>query len=94
MKSLLLSATLVALLPSTTRADNPMPPPPEGGLMTISQSECVDIETRVDGFCVLSRDRLGNIYMVFLIDGEVWQIRQVVGNGYNVIWTATPGELT
>ena len=92
MKSLT-PALCLALLASTTWADNPLPPPPEGGLMTISQSECVDIETRVEGFCVLSRDRLGNIYMVFLIDGEIWQIRQIVDDGYTVIWTATPGEL-
>jgi len=92
MNSIILALCL-ALWATTTRADNPLPPPPEGGLMTISQSSCVDIETRVDGFCVLSRDRFGNIYMVFLIDGKIWQIRQIVDDGYTVIWTATPGEL-
>lgn len=73
--------------------DNPMPPVPEGGLMLMMEGECTDIETQVRGYCVMSQDRQGNVYVIFAVNDEPVEIRQVVGNGYVVIWRATPGEL-
>lgn len=73
--------------------DNPIPPVPEGGLMLMMEGACTDIETQVEGYCVMSQDRQGNIYVMFAIDGELWEIRQVVGDTYEVIWRRTPGEL-
>jgi len=91
MKSLLLSAILAALLPSTTRADHPLPPVPAGGLTTTSQGDCVDTATQVPGYCIMQRDLMGRIYMVFLIDGLIWEIRHVTDGGYTVLWTADHG---
>lgn len=97
MKSLLLSATLVALLPSTTRADHPLPPVPAGGLMTTSEGDCVDTATQVPGHCIMQSDLMGRIYLVFLIDDLIWEIRHITDGGYTVLWTAdhaaTSGEM-
>jgi len=41
----------------------------------------------------MSSDVNGNIYLMFALDGELVEIRQVVGDGYVVVWTKTPGEL-
>lgn len=84
----------VALLATAATADNnPMPPPPEGGLTVMQEGPCKDIETQVEGYCVLSTDVNGNIYLMFAIDGELVEIRQVVGDSYITIWKQTPGEL-
>lgn len=87
-------AMMLSCLSSPVLADdNPMPPVPEGGLMVMMEGTCTDIETNVEGYCVMSQDRQGNIYVMFAVDGELLEIRQVVGNTYEVIWRATPGEL-
>lgn len=61
--------------------------------MVMNEGPCTDIATQVEGYCVMSSDVNGNIYLMFAIEGELVEIRQVVGNGYEVIWTKTPGEL-
>lgn len=87
-------ALCLALWGTTTRADNPLPPVPEGGLMVIYESECQDTATGVEGYCVVSQDRQGNQYVIFAVEGEVKEIRQVTGDTYVVIWALAPGELT
>lgn len=92
----LTTLTILSLCLSASLAvadDNPMPPVPEGGLMLMMEGSCRDIETQVEGYCVMSQDRQGNIYVMFAIDDELWEIRQVVGDTYIVIWRRTPGEL-
>lgn len=89
--ALALSSVLWA---STTRADNPLPPVPEGGLMVIYETNCTDAVTGVEGYCVVSQDRQGNQYVIFAVEGEVQEIRQVTGDTYTVIWAALPGDLT
>jgi hypothetical protein len=83
----------LGLLATPGIADNPMPPPPEGGLMVMQESPCTDIETGVEGYCVLSQDVQGNIYLMFAVDGELVEIRQVIGDGYVTIWKQVEGEL-
>lgn len=86
---LLALALLSGLIPATTRADNnPMPPVPEGGLMLMMESPCTDKATQVDGYCVMSQDRQGNIYVIFAVDGKPVEIRQVVGDSYVVLWSS------
>lgn len=87
-------ATSLAILPLGVMAESELPPVPEGGLMVIHESTCTDAATLVDGYCVVSQDREGNTYVIFAVEGEVQEIRQVVGDGYIVIWARTPGELT
>lgn len=77
--------------PLLARAENPLPPVPEGGIITVMEGTCTDKVTNVRGYCVMSQDRQGNIYVIFAVDGEVKEIRQVVGNSYIVLWSATPG---
>ena len=91
--SLLALALSLGVMPCMTRADNPMPPPPEGGLMVMAEGACRDVATQVERYCVVSQDRDGNVYVIMALDGEPVEIRQVVGNGYIVLWTQTPGEL-
>ena len=87
-------ATLLWCLSSTAQADNnPMPPPPEGGLTVMTEGPCTDIATQVEGYCVMSSDKDGNIYVMFATDGELTEIRKVVGDTYVVLWARTPGEL-
>jgi len=87
-------ALLSGLIPATSTADTyPIPPVPEGGLMVIVESDCTDIDTGVEGYCVLSQDRRGNNYVIFSVDGAVQEIRAIQGDTYIVVWTATPGEL-
>lgn len=94
MRALMTLTILSSCLSAPTRADdNPMPPVPEGGLMVMMEGACTDIKTNVEGYCVMSQDRQGNIYVIFAVDGVPVEIRQVVGDGYVVIWEATPGEL-
>lgn len=89
--ALVLSSGLWA---STTRADdNPKPPVPEGGLMVMTEGPCTDIATQVEGYCVMSQDMQGNVYLMFALEGELVEIRQVVGDSYVVLWARTPGEL-
>jgi hypothetical protein len=78
----------LGLLATTTKADNPLPPVPEGGLMLILETPCIDIATQVEAYCTISEDRLGNVYVYVEVDGEPWEIRQIVGDGYAVIWSA------
>lgn len=86
------------LLPTTVLSeDNPLPPVPEGGLMLVMEGACTDDASGVPGYCVMSQDRDGNIYVMFAVDGELVEIRQVVGDSYIVLWSSvTPvvlGEL-
>lgn len=83
-------ATLLWCLTSPANAE-PMPPPPEGGLMVITEGPCRDIATQAQGYCVMSSDVNGNIYVMFALDGELVEIRKVVGDTYEVVWTRTPG---
>ncbi len=92
MRTTLLHALCLSLVPTLGIAEEP-PPPPEGGLMVMQEGPCTDIETQVEGYCVLSTDVNGNIYLMFAIDDELVEIRQVVGDGYITIWKQTPGEL-
>ena len=84
----------LALWGTTIRADNPLPLVPEGGLTVIYEAPCQDRTTKIDGYCVMSQDRAGNVYVIFAVDGVPVEIRQVTGNTYSVVWTALPGELT
>jgi hypothetical protein len=93
MRVILLTTALWCLSSPAIADNNPMPPPPEGGLTVMQEGACKDIETQVEGYCVLSTDVNGNIYLMFAIDGELVEIRQVVGDGYITIWKQTPGEL-
>lgn len=89
MRTTALLALCLAVSATTTRAeDNPLPPVPEGGLMVVAQGDCTDAATGVEGYCVMSQDRQGNIYVIFAIDGEPREIRQVVGDTYKVIWSS------
>lgn len=89
MRTTALLALCLALWGTTTRADNPLPPVPEGGLMVVAQGDCTDVATGVPGYCVMSQDRQGNVYVIFAIDGEPREIRQVVGDTFKVIWSST-----
>jgi hypothetical protein len=55
--------------------------------MVIYESACTDSATQVEGHCVVSQDREGNQYVIFAVDGVPVEIRQVVGDGYTVIWS-------
>lgn len=85
---LLALVPFLTVLASTTKADNALPPVPEGGLSLIYQTPCIDIATQVEAYCTLSEDRLGNVYVYVEVDGEPWEIRQIVADGYAVIWSA------
>lgn len=91
---LALGLLLAMLATHGTADDNPLPAVPEGGLMVIYETTCTDAVTGVEGYCVVSQDRQGNTYVIFAVDGDVREIRQVVGDGYTVIWQAALGELT
>jgi len=91
-KLTILVALLSLSLSSPARADNnPMPPVPEGGLMLMMEGGCTDKVTQERGYCVMSQDRQGNVYVMFAVDGELVEIRQVIGSGYVTLWRATPG---
>lgn len=80
---------------TTTKAEsNPFQPVPDGGLFLIFQGACEDNDTKIEGFCVVTQDLFGNHYVTVMVDGEPWQIRQMNGDGYTVIWRALAGELT
>jgi len=92
MRTILLLGLVLSLVPTLGIADEP-PPPPEGGLMVMTEGPCTDIATEVEGYCVMSQDMQGNIYLMFAVDGELVEIRQVVGDGYVTIWKQVEGEL-
>jgi hypothetical protein len=75
-------------MPGMSTADTGLPPVPEGGLKLIMETPCIDIATQVEAYCTMSEDRLGNVYVYVEVDGEPWEIRQIVGDSYNVIWSA------
>lgn len=85
---LLALVPFLAVLASTTKADTALPPVPEGGLKFIYETPCIDIATQVEAYCTMSEDRLGNVYVYVEVDGEPWEIRQIAGDSYNVIWSA------
>lgn len=92
MRALTTLTTLLLCLSSHATADtNPMPSVPEGGLMLMMEGPCTDVATQVEGYCVMSQDMQGNIYVMFAVDDELLEIRQVVGDTYVVLWTRTPG---
>lgn len=90
VKALSLSLWFV-LLATTTRADNPMPPVPEGGfLVIISEFTCTITDYRAEGRCELKQDKMGNQYIVFSQGGDVKVIRQITGETTHVdIWVET-----
>ena len=93
MRTISLLGLSLSLVPTLGIADNPMPPPPEGGLMVMAEGPCTDIETQVERYCVVSQDRRGNVYVIMALEGKPVEIRQVVGDGYIVLWKQAEGEL-
>lgn len=65
---------------------NEAPPVPEGGLVMLYSSPCSDDETGEKGMCYIMQDQEGNNYVTFWQDETLMFIRQLVGDGYTVIW--------
>ena len=76
----------LALLAATSVMANELPPIPDGGLIAISSGKCTDNETKEKGFCVISADKNGNLYLIFAQDGDVQFIRKLVDDGYETVY--------
>ena len=80
---------LLCLLPRGAQADNPLPPIPSG-LTTVTEGDCTDNVSRMEGYCKTKVDANNNIYLVFRLggrDGEIQFIRMVTGpSSYVTIW--------
>ena len=78
----------LALQPIKSTAEtNVLPDVPLGGLVTTNAGDCTDPATGERGHCQMRVDTAGNKYLVFLQDGEVMFIRQIIGDGFTTLYT-------
>lgn len=77
---------LAAMLLAGTAVANEPPPIPEESLVTLHTSACSDSETGQRGTCYLMQDVEGIVYVTFWQEETLMFIRQIVGDGYIVIW--------
>ena len=85
---LIILALSISLAGSTSKADHPLPPLPEGGLTVIGSGECTEDIYHEVGQCALLRDRDGNLYAIFGQDGVVKVIRQITGDTFIELYIA------
>jgi hypothetical protein len=73
---------------TTANAEHPTPPVPDGGINYTMEGQCVDTESKEEGYCYGGYTVDGTFVLTFWQNGELKLIRQATSDGYVTLWTA------